>query len=556
MPWWIRIFRAALALTLLTACASTDLPDLEPVSHETGANAIRLQVIGRYTTGFFDIGAAAPTAYDPVTRRLFVLSVDRGWIDALDISDPSAPDRIMRTNVLGHGGFPNSIAVKNGIVAVAIKAFLDELPGQVLFLDVEGRPLVDPVKVGAKPVQLAFTPDGGAVVTANQGEASADYTFDPEGSISIINLGIEEPGCRGADCAIAPSATTLNFRGFNDRKAELIAAGVRIFGPNASVAQDLEPEAVAIAPNGQTAWVSLQRNNALAIVDLRSRSLLDIVALGSKDHSRPENALDASDIDGAINIRPWPIRSFYQPDIFAAYEVGGQTFLITPNEGDPRDFNGFSEVVQVRALRLDPDAFPDAATLQEDRNLGRLRVTNVDGDADGDGEFEQIFVLGARSFAIWDAEARLMFDSGDDLEQIIAEVLPGCFNCADGNIRFDSQSNDRGPEPEALTVGKVGSRPYAFIAPERIGGVYVYDVGNPTAPVLQQYINFRDFEVDPDQVCEEGRPKGEECERAGDLGPEGVLFIPSADSPIDAALVVVSNELSSSATLYRVDEVR
>jgi 2',3'-cyclic-nucleotide 2'-phosphodiesterase / 3'-nucleotidase / 5'-nucleotidase len=324
MPWWIRIFRAALALTLLTACASTDLPDLEPVSHETGANAIRLQVIGRYTTGFFDIGAAAPTAYDPVTRRLFVLSVDRGWIDALDISDPSAPDRIMRTNVLGYGGFPNSIAVKNGIVAVAIKAFLDELPGQVLFLDVEGRPLVDPVKVGAKPVQLAFTPDGGAVVTANQGEASADYTFDPEGSISIINLGIEEPGCRGADCAIAPSATTLNFRGFNDRKAELIAAGVRIFGPNASVAQDLEPEAVAIAPNGQTAWVSLQRNNALAIVDLRSRSLLDIVALGSKDHSRPENALDASDIDGAINIRPWPIRSFYQPDIFAAYEVGGR----------------------------------------------------------------------------------------------------------------------------------------------------------------------------------------------------------------------------------------
>jgi 2',3'-cyclic-nucleotide 2'-phosphodiesterase/3'-nucleotidase/5'-nucleotidase len=556
MPWSIRLIHAALALPLLTACASTELPELEPVSHESGANAIRLQVIGRYTTGFYDIGAAAPTAYDPLTRRLFVLSVDRGWIDILDISDPSRPERIMRANVLSYGGFPNSVAVKNGILAVAIKAFLDELPGQVLFLDLEGRPLVDPVKVGAKPVELAFTPDGGTVVTANQGEASADYSFDPQGSISIIDLGLAGPGCRGADCAIAPRATTLDFRGYNDRKAELIAAGVRIFGPNASVAQDLEPEALAIAPDGQTAWVSLQRNNAMAIVDLPARSLREVVALGSKDHSRPENALDASNVDGEINIRPWPIRSFYEPDIFAAYDVGGETFLVTPNEGDPRDFEGFSEVVRVRALRLDPEAFPDAASLQEDRNLGRLRVTNVEGDGDGDGDFDQIFVLGARSFAIWDARARLVFDSGDDLEQIIAEALPECFNCADSNIRFDSQSDDRGPEPETLTVGEVGSRPYAFIAPERIGGVYVYDVGDPQEPVFQQYINFRNFAIDPDQVCEEARPKSEECERAGDLGPEGVLFIPRADSPIDAALVVVSNELSSSATLYRVDEVR
>ena len=552
----IATISAGVALTLLSACASTNLPDLDPVSHESGANAIRLQAIGRYTTGFFDIGAAAPAAYDPVTRRLFVLSVDRDWIDALDISDPSAPDRITRKNVLGYGGFPNSIAIEKGIVAVALKTVVDELPGRVLFFDVDGRRIGDPVKVGAKPVQLAFTPDGGTVVTVNQGEANDDYTFDPEGSVSVIDLGIEEPGCRGADCSIEPSATTIDFRGFNDRMAELIAAGVRIYGPNASVAQDLEPEALAIAPDGQRAWVSLQRNNAMAIIDLPARSVLDIVALGSKDHSRPGHGLDASDVDGAINIRPWPIRSFYQPDLFAAYEAGGETFLVTPNEGDPRDFDGFSEDEQLRALRLDPDAFPDAASLQEERNLGRLRVTNVDGDADGDGDFEQVFALGARSFAIWDAQARLLFDSGDDLEQIVAEVLPGCFNCSDSSIRFDSQSHDRGPEPEALTVGEVGSRPYAFIAPERIGGVYVFDVGDPTAPVFQQYINFRNFEIDPDQVCEEGRPKSEECERAGDLGPEGVLFIRSAESPIDVALVVVSNELSSSTTLYRVDEVR
>jgi hypothetical protein len=193
--------------------------------------------------------------------------------------------------------------------------------------------------------------------------------------------------------------------------------------------------------------------------------------------------------------------------------------------------------------------------LQQDGNLGRLRVTNADGDADGDGDFDQIFVLGARSFAIWTATGRLVFDSGDDLEQIVAEAVPQCFNCSDSSINFDGQSPDRGPEPETVALGAVGGRKYAFIAPERIGGVYVYDVTNPAAPAFQQYINFRDFSIDPSEVCEENQPLSEECAQAGDLGPEGVLFIPATDSPIGVPLIAVAHELSTSTTLYRIDEV-
>ena len=540
----------------ISGCASVEPPDLEPVSFESGTNDVRLSFVGRYTFGFFDIGAATPPAYDPETKRLFVVAVDRGLIDTLDISDPSEPRLIARKLVLGYGGFPSSIDVENGVLAVALRGVLNTLPGKVLFFDVDGRRIAPPVRVGAKPIKLAYTPAGRELVVANQGEANSRYTIDPNGSVSIIDLGLGDPDCRGEACDIDPEAVLLDFRAFDDRRDELIGEGVRIFGPNASVAQDLEPEAVAIAPDGDTAWVSLQRNNAMAVIDIPGRAIADILAFGTKDHRLAENALDASDRDGGINIRPWPLRSFYQPDMLAAYDANGSTYLVTPNEGDPRDFDGFSEDVRARSLRLDPAAFPDAANLQADSNLGRLRVTNANGDADGDGDFDEIFALGSRSFAIWTAAGQLVFDSGDDLERIMADAVPGCFNCSDSAITLDGQSADRGPEPETAAVGAVGGRQYAFIAPERIGGVYVYDVTDPTAPSFQQYINFRDFSIDPGAVCGEGEQLSEECAQAGDLGPEGVLFIPAEDSPIGVPLIAVSHELSTSTTLYRIDQVR
>jgi hypothetical protein len=149
-----------------------------------------------------------------------------------------------------------------------------------------------------------------------------------------------------------------------------------------------------------------------------------------------------------------------------------------------------------------------------------------------------------------------VFDSGDDLEQIMAAAVPSCFNCGGGDIRFDAWSPSRGPEPESLTIGQVDGRDYVFIAPERIGGLYVYDITDPHSPAFQQYVNFRDFSVDPSRVCEEKRPASEECAAAGDLEPEGVLFIPAIDSPIDEPLVVVTHELSTSTTIYRIEEMQ
>ena len=235
----------------------------------------------------------------------------------------------------------------------------------------------------------------------------------------------------------------------------------------------------------------------------------------------------------------------YQPDSLDSFTRGGSTYLVTANEGDARDYDGFSEEVRVEDLVLDPAVFPDAATLQMEANLGRLKTTTTLGDTDGDGMHEEIYSYGARSFTVWDAsDGSLVFDSGDDLEQITSGAFPADFNSDDEeNGSFDDRSDDKGPEPEGVVVGSVNGRPFAFLGLERIGGIAVFDLSTPSAPTFVQYLNTRDFSGDP------------EAGTAGDLSPEGLEFIPADRSPNGAALLVVGHEVSGTTTIFQVDEV-
>ena len=168
--------------------------------------------------------------------------------------------------------------------------------------------------------------------------------------------------------------------------------------------------------------------------------------------------------------------------------------MITANEGDARDYDCFSEEIRVDDLELDPTVFDNAEELQESENLGRLKTTTATGDADDDGLHETIFNYGARSFSIWSADGNQIYDSGSDFEQLIAELMPDDFNSNnDENDSFDNRSDDKGPEPEGVTIGHVGERIYAFIGLERVGGIMVYDITNPYQPTFVQYVNNRRF---------------------------------------------------------------
>ena len=331
--------------------------------------------LGTYETGIFDESAAEIVVHDPVTQRLFVINASAPAVDVLDISDPNNLTKLFELDPSEFGSNANSVAIANGVVAVAIEAAEKTDPGRVVFYDIDGN-FLNAVTVGALPDMLTFTPDGTKVLVANEGEPNDDYTIDPEGSISIIDVS------GGVANLTQANVTTADFTAFNDQVNALRAAGVRIFGPNATVAQDVEPEYIAISGDSSTAYVALQENNALAVVDIASGTVTDILPLGFKDHSVVP--LDASDRDGAINITTYPnLLGMYMPDAISLYEVGGETFIVTANEGDARDYEGFAEEARVKDLVLDPDAFPDAYELQKDENLGRLTVTTVNGLSDG-----------------------------------------------------------------------------------------------------------------------------------------------------------------------------
>lgn len=494
------------------------------------ASDIELRPLGVYSSGLFAEGGSEIAAHDPATQRLFVVNGGQHSVDVLDIRNPLLPSLVRTIDMTPHGNAANSVAVHKGLVVAAVENVNRQAPGSAVFFDTNGSHLKT-VTVGALPDMVVFSPDGDWVLVANEGEPSDDYLVDPEGSISVIDLR------HGIAHLTQSKVRTAGFGAFNSAPPP----GVRVFGPNATLAQDMEPEYITVSADSRTAWVTVQEANAIATVDIKHARVTHLRALGTKDHSRPGQGLDASDRDDAIRIQRWPVHGLYLPDAIASYRFLGQTFLVTANEGDTRAYTGFDEEARIGAVALDPDVFPDAATLQQNANLGRLKITNTAGDADGDGDYDRLFTFGGRSFSIWTTSGHRVFDSGDAIERVTAAAFPADFNSDnEENDSFDSRSDDKGPEVEGLAVGTVGGHVYAFVGLERIGGVVVYDVTIPFLPRFVQYVNTRDFQGDP------------ETGTAGDLGPEGVHFIKAQDSPNGRPLLVTANEISGTTRLFEI----
>ena len=512
----------------------TALPTAQPTAEPTAAPvaetpedqpAAFLSPLGSYASGITDASGSEIVAYDAGSQRIFSTNAANNTLDILDAQDPANLSLLLSVDLNPYGAGINSVAVSNGLVAAAVAADAADAPGQIVFLNPDGDVLAN-VEAGALPDMVTFTPDGMTVLVANEGEPNGDYTVDPEGSITLIDL---SGGIEGLSQA---NVTQISLAAFNDAE---IDPAIRVFGPNATVAQDLEPEYIAVSPDGSTAYVGLQEANALAVVDIASREITGLVALGFKDHNAPGNGLDASDKDGAINIQNWPVLGMYMPDSIAAYTANGETFIISANEGDSRDYDGYSEETRVADLTLDPTAYPDAAMLQAEENLGRLKTTTATGDTDGDGDVDQIYSFGARSFTIWDSQGALVWDSGDQFERILAERVPDFFN-AQGGDEMDSRSDDKGGEPEAAAIGVIDGRTYAFIGLERMSGIFVYDVSEPTAPVFVDYVS----NWDP-------------AANSGDISPEGFKFVAAEDSPTGGPLLLVANEFSGTVTVWSVN---
>lgn len=534
-----------------------------------------LAVEGRSTSQGFNSSAAEITAFDSGTGRIFTVNALSGKIDVFAASNATQIAALANPSqsidlaamLLANGsvssvtnvGSANGVAVNGNLVAVAVEANPKTDNGWVVFLNTSTLAYVRAVQVGALPDMLIFTPDGSKVLVANEGEPNVGYSVDPEGSVSVIRV---------SDFTVS----TIGFSDFNvggSRNSELPTSKMVLSGMAQTVAKDLEPEYIAVREDGLEAYVTLQEASAIAVLDLTNNTVKKIIGMGFKDHTIPGNEIDASQQDG-VNIKTWPVMGMYQPDSIAAYTVAGRTYLVTANEGDSREewLNGLTNQTTCEAAGYyfyqakcrDELALRDAATatgfsaklstelagLITDTTLGRLKFSYQATLAKNGTTINRLYAYGARSFSIWDAQTgERVYDSGSDFERITANRYAGLFNQDhNGTLSGDKRSNSKGPEPEGLALGQINGRTYAFIGLERMGGVMVYDVSNPSAASFVQYLNNRDITRAPDTAS---------VSAGSDLGPEGLTFVSGSKMPDGKPRLIVGNEVSGTTTVYLVN---
>jgi 2',3'-cyclic-nucleotide 2'-phosphodiesterase/3'-nucleotidase/5'-nucleotidase len=518
---------------------------------------IRAQLLGRYSIGTYNSngGVAEISAFDPGSKRMFVINGPDSSIKIVNIANPASPVLVSTISVKPYGIDVTSVACnKKGLFAIAVIDSNGKTnPSSIVFLDINGN-FISKVKAGANADNLAFTSNGLKLLVANEGEPNVGYTIDPEGSVSIIDLS------NGAVTLTQANVQTAGFTSFNAPAP--LDSKIRVFGRiqtsggaflrNSTVAEDLEPEYITVSDDNTTAWVTCQENNCVAVLNINTATITSLMPLGFKNHNLPGNGLDPTDQPASAGIANYPVFGMYNPDGISSYKVGTQNYFVTANEGDARADWGTANNEEVRvnnaAYVLDTTKFGGAtgvAAVKANSALGRLNVTNRYGDFNNDGKFDSIFVFGTRSFSIWNGSTgALVWDSKDEFEQRVLATFPANFNCGHTTNSLDDRSDNKGPEPESITIGKILDSTYAFVGLERVGGIMIYNITNPSNPYFVQYINTRDFNVTPNQA---------NLSTVGDLGPEGIVFIPRNESPIGKDMILLSNEVSGTVSMYQID---
>lgn len=562
------ISRRSLALCVATA---TSLSVAAPASsaaivnnvieHSAADASLKLTPVGTYESGVYAESAAEIVAFHPDSNRILTVNAHAGQIDVLDASAPANPTLIGSISA-GEGKEINSVAVRpDGLAVAAVQQADKTEDGEALFFNAAAADLdtaeVGRVMVGALPDNVHLTADGGYALLANEGEPSnelnaegTDYVTDPEGSVSVIKL---------PEAVEAPTQADARIAGFTAFDDQPLPEGVRVFGPSGHDSKpsiDFEPEYIT-SQDGK-AFVSLQEANAIGVIDIESATVENILPAHIADHSQVP--LDPSNKDDAAELRTLPVKGLSMPDSIGAFTAGGQTYFATANEGDAREWGikekdggsgVYTDEVELKDLVEDGKVCEGALgdvnveELADKKHAGNLKLSNASGWNEEKGCFDELYAYGSRSFSIYDSEGNVVFDSGAEFEKITAELNePGIFhhNADNEEAEFDDRSDNKGPEPEALTIGTVGKRTYAFIGAERVGGIFVYDVTDPATASFVTYVNNRDFSTD-------------EFAAAGDLGPEGFAFVDKADSPNGEHLLIVGNEVSGTTTVYNVEDL-
>lgn len=394
--------------------------------------------------------------------------------------------------------------------------------GKIGFFDYRSGSVaaLNTLDVGFHPDSVRFSNDGSKIFVANEGEATSGGDTDAPGSLSIID--ISSVGAIGGLAGLSnANVATFDFQAPNLGPGANLSAA-RINDTSATqLWRHIEPE--FISQIGDEVYVSLQENNAIGVFDLNLERWSAIHALGTIT-----NTIDASDRDGGALIDD-AVAGLPQPDTIATFEFDGVKYIVTANEGDTH----VDDIDRVRVKDLAGDGIPvDAGTeaalnaiygdYTADDALGRLRISNVDGDSNGDGDIDTLTTFGTRSFSVWNATTGTLVADSGSLEPLLLGLDPLRHNVNDDDpLDLDTRSDDKGPEPEALTLGVVDGKLTLFVGMERQHGILAFDLSDPTNPVFLDYVNGADDNL---------------------LSPESMYFIAAADSPTGFDTLLVGFE--------------
>jgi Esterase-like activity of phytase/Cadherin domain len=343
------------------------------------------------------LGANAEiSAYNKSSGYLYTVGGGSGAILVSDLTNPSNPKIVAKANATDSAQTLQSAATFGRLLAVAVQNGIKTQPGFVQFYDLTNPTLpshISTVSVGALPDMVKFSHDGSKLLVTNEGEPSSDYSIDPSGSISVIHtaayLTPSSGGPTQADVA------TVDFSAWNNRKAELINRGIRITGKSGvtnTVAQDIEPEAIAITTDGNTAYISLQENNAIAVLDISTATpkITSLFSAGIKDWDRGQASATnisytlsyaAGDANTPTGVQAGGLSGLF----FDGTETVGETSLDIYYSVTDRGPNG--ALIAGKRQFLDPDFQPTVYKLGMNRangaitELAKIGLKRTDGTA-------------------------------------------------------------------------------------------------------------------------------------------------------------------------------
>ena len=515
--------------------------DKQYTGYENGKAALDLTEIGRYNAGAMsaDGGSAEIVVYNDTNDCAYVVNGLKGTLDVVPLKDLKAGESVqalagqeidVKDLVEGqvadftYGDMTSvSVSPDGKTLVAALQAQDYDKAGYVAFFScAEDGTLTfeKAVQAGVQPDMVTFTQDGTKVLTADEGEPREGYgdgATDPAGTVSIVDV---------TDGTPEDTATQVGFSAYDDSRDSLAADGI-IIKKDADPSTDFEPE--YIAATNDTAYVTLQEANAIATLDLDNETFTNIDSAGFEDHGQV--AVDINKEDETYAPKTYPgLLGIRMPDGISLYETNGQTYLLTANEGDSREWNGYLNEVEKGKGEASP-----AGNIKEDEVAGKVVYFDAN---DYDGlDASKDYLFGGRSFTLFQVTEDGMqpvYDSADDFERLTAAYIPDHFNCSNDDVTVDDRSGKKGPEPESVTTGTVDGKTYAFVTLERTSGVMVYDITDPAKVQYVNYINSRDFSEDIKD----------------DDSPEGLKFVPAAESTTGDALLLAACEVSGTLAVY------